>query len=183
MQHLLFSLASAIVGINFLLASGSVDTETPSFEHYDLESVVALDATPMPYKDIIYERRTDQVGFVTSLDETKEIEVKVNEESSILSSPTIATTTVTPSVTVTVTQTPSPTPTCQEGTCEPSITSTPTATITQTPTPSPSGTSLPTIPVFENQPVPSPTPLGSGCAFPTPGNSRPPNPENPAVCF
>lgn len=179
MQHILFSLVSAIIGIHFLVVSArNENSEIPSFEHYDVESIVA-NATPMPYADIAYESKKNTVSLNGPADSDVPPVIAQKEAESVTPIPV----TESPSPTITPTITLTVTPTCTEASCN--ITTTPTPSIsvspsvTTTSTPSPTGTANPLVPAFDQPHLPSPTPFGNSCTSPSPQ----PGPEHPHVCL
>lgn len=162
MQHFLFSVISAIIGINILAASARQETnQTPEFEHYNVESIVEINATPYEYKEIT---PTAKLEDSEKGDERADQELRlenITPETQTVSQ----TTSITPTITITETITPSATPT--ESTT-PTVTTTPSLTTTITPT---------ETPTIQKVTLIEPTPTSYLCA------SNPPYNQHPAVCI
>jgi hypothetical protein len=136
MQHILFSIISAIIGINILVVSARQETnQTPEFEHYDGESIVDINATPYLYK----EAAPTESKTISMESEVEEASIEPRISETVLSVTPIVIESTTPPITGTLTPTSSPTgtPVAVSG----SPTPTPSVTISSV-TPTPTATPL-----------------------------------------
>jgi hypothetical protein len=109
MQHILFSVISAIIGINILVVSAQRETnQAPEFEHYDVESVYDVDATPYLYKEATPSNGTERISQLT--EEILPLERKAISESTDSPVATISAS-LTPTMPVSISPIQSPSPT------------------------------------------------------------------------
>jgi hypothetical protein len=154
MQHILFSVISAIIGINILVVSAQQEgNKIPEFEHYTVESVYDIDATPYIYKEVSTIKPEPEIEISIEPNIEPQISKEPKPSESIAPESPTQTITNTPTATSSPVQTVSPTPT--EGIISGQPTATPTPTISTV--------------LLEATPT--------SCA------SNPPYPGHPAVCL